>query len=206
MRKDDYIQELEISETLQVGSRKRSDVMKVQSWLTLFALQNSNSGTATSIDEVFNTMSAPLKMAFEKPLQSTDLRSMIIEAAHNHLEANARELNIKGEGNSGPWVRSYMDRNEGNEFPWCVGFVQSILDQACSVQGKNFTKLVKLTYSCDVLGTTGIVTAVVNEHIIETIEGNTNEGGSREGISVLKRTRNFATRKIDFFSIAPLVS
>ena len=32
----------------------------------------------------------------------------------------------------GPWVRAYMDGNEGSEWYWCVGFVETVLDQAYS--------------------------------------------------------------------------
>jgi len=32
----------------------------------------------------------------------------------------------------GPWVRAYMNGNEGEEWFWCVGFVETILDQAYS--------------------------------------------------------------------------
>jgi hypothetical protein len=51
---------------------------------------------------------------------------------------------------------------------------------------------------------TGIITAVRND-VIETIEGNTNLAGSRNGIAVMKRTRNFQQSKLDVFSIEPLV-
>jgi len=49
-----------------------------------------------------------------------------------------------------------MDGNEGEKWFWCMGFVQSILDQAASIQGKNFKTLTPLTYSCDTVGTIGI--------------------------------------------------
>ena len=50
---------------------------------------------------------------------------------------------------------------------------------------------------------TGIITAVFGE-VIETIEGNTNFQGSRNGVAVMKRTRNLMRSKIDVFSIEPL--
>jgi hypothetical protein len=51
---------------------------------------------------------------------------------------------------------------------------------------------------------TGLITAV-HESVFETIEGNTNEDGSHNGIGVYKRSRNFTTSKLDVFSIEPLV-
>jgi len=52
---------------------------------------------------------------------------------------------------------------------------------------------------------TGTVTAV-KDSILETIEGNTNEGRSTNGIAAVKRIRNYTTSKLDVFSIEPLVS
>ena len=71
-----------------------------------------------------------MKDAFERPLESTDLRTMVVEAAHNHLENYPYELMIQGASNSGPWVRAYMDGNDGSPWFWCMGFVQAIIDQA----------------------------------------------------------------------------
>jgi C1A family cysteine protease len=51
---------------------------------------------------------------------------------------------------------------------------------------------------------TGLVTAV-RDSVFETIEGNTNEDGSHNGIGVFRRTRNFMVQKLDVFSIEPLV-
>jgi hypothetical protein len=49
-----------------------------------------------------------------------------------------------------------MDGHEGEDWFWCMGFVQTIIDQAATVQGKDFRTLMPLTYSCDVVGTTGL--------------------------------------------------
>ena len=123
-----------------------------------------------------------------------------------------------------------------------MGFVQTIIDQAASLQGKDFRRLMPLSYSCDTVGTTGVqkgnllrYTAVRNNpslvkpgdifllqktpndwhhtgiilsvaaETFETIEGNTNEGGSSNGNGVYKRIRNFMGTKLDVFSIEPLV-
>jgi hypothetical protein len=135
-----------------------------------------------------------------------------------------------------------LDGNEGTGWFWCMGFVQAIVDQAASVQGKDFRSLMPLTYSCDTLGTmgsnkklltryteirkdpsvvkpgdiflvqktsndwfhTGLVIDV-HDSVFETIEGNTNEDGSHNGIGVFRRTRNFIVQKLDVFSIELLV-
>ncbi|SEM23019.1 Putative peptidoglycan binding domain-containing protein [Aquimarina amphilecti] len=272
MKKTAYQKELVIKATQKRGgiNNNKKDVMKIQSWLTLFSIPNPGSGTATEIDgdfgpateraiknfqefknitktgvvvqELFDMLSASLKEAFEKPLVSNSLRDLIVEAAENHLRQHPFELNIQGQSNSGPWVRSYMDGHDGSPWFWCMGFVQAILDQAASAIGKNFKTLMPLTYSCDTVGNTGleknvlsryqkirrdpsiiqkgdvfliqksrldwthtgIITAIEGD-VIETIEGNTNHQGSRNGIAVMKRTRSFRRSKIDVFSIGSLI-
>jgi peptidoglycan hydrolase-like protein with peptidoglycan-binding domain len=147
-------------------------------------MQNPSSGTGTGIDgdfgpatekavinfqkfntlaqtgivdqTVFSLLTSPLKKAFEDPITGHTLRELIVNTAKNHLKNNPFELVIKNQSNSGPWVRSYMDGNEGTDWFWCMGFVQAILDQAASIQGKNFKTLMPLTYSCDTVGTIGL--------------------------------------------------
>ncbi len=272
MKKTAYQKELVIKATQKRkgADNNKKDVMKIQSWLTLFSIRNSSSATATGIDgdfgpateravknfqevnglsktgvvdqNLFNTLASGLKEAFEKPLINNNLRDLMVEVADNHLKQHPFELNIQGQSNSGPWVRSYMDGNDGSPWFWCMGFAQTILDQAASFLNKNFKTLMPLTYSCDTVGNTGlekgllfryqkirkepfllkpgdifltqkslldwthtgVITAIEGD-VIETIEGNTNHQGSRNGVAVMKRTRNFRKSKIDVFSIEPLV-
>lgn len=271
MKKNWYKKELVIKSTQKRrgASNSRKEVRKIQSWLTLFSIQNPSSGTATTIDgdfgpateravknfqrikgvtqngivdqNMFNALCFNLKDAFEKPLTSTSLRDLVIEVAENHLSNHPFELDIEGQSNSGPWVRSYMDGHDGSPWFWCMGFVQAIIDQAASAMGKNFKNLMPLTYSCDTVGTTGLhkdlltryqklrkdlslvkpgdifliqrsrldwthtgIITSVDQGVIETIEGNTNFQGSRNGVAVMKRTRNLMKSKIDVFSIDPL--
>lgn len=272
MKKTSYQKELSIANTQKINgeNNNKTDIMKIQSWLSLYSIRSPQSGTATSIDgdfgpateravknfqnsinvsasgivtqQLFDKMCEGMKEAFEKPLKATSLRDAILEAAENHLKNAPFELEIKRQTNSGPWVRAYMDGHEGSSWFWCMGFAQTILDQAASNFGKDFKTLMPLTYSCDTVGTTGlqkglltryqkvrnnpsiikpgdffllqqstfdwthtgIITSVGNDYI-ETIEGNTNQAGSRNGIAVLKRTRNFRKSKLDVFSIDPLV-
>ncbi len=272
MKKTSYQKELMIKNTQRRGSlgNNKRDVLKIQSWLTLFSKWNSGSGTATGIDgdfgpateravknfqkhngvpetgivdqSLFGVLCANMKAAFEKSLSNNNLRNLVVEVAENHLKNHPLELSIKGESNSGPWVRSYMDGKDGAIWYWCMGFVQAVIDQAASTVGKDFRKLMPLTYSCDTVGTTGLekriliryqkirentsvikpgdifliqkskmdwthtgIIVSIDGDIIETIEGNTNFQGSRNGIAVMKRVRNLKKSKIDVFSIAPLV-
>lgn len=186
MYKKSYQKELSISSTQKrFGSTNvKKDIEKIQSWLTLFAMQNPNAGTATGVDgdygpateravinfqkakglpqngtvdqNLVNLLAAPLKNAFENTIQGNNLRELVVNTAKNHAQNNPYELVIKNQSNSGPWVRAYMDGNEGTAWFWCMGFAQTIIDQAASVQGKNFKNLMPLTYSCDTVGTTGL--------------------------------------------------
>jgi len=186
MQKTFYKKELLIKSPQQRNgtANNKKDIEKIQSWLNLFALQNPNSGTATGIDgdfgpatekavlnfqkfnalpqtgsvdqSLFNLLCSPLKKAFEDPIIGNTLRELILNTAKNHLKNHPFELVINNQSNTGPWVRSYMDGNEGTDWFWCMGFVQAILDQASSIQGKNFKTLMPLTYSCDTVGTIGL--------------------------------------------------
>ncbi len=185
MQKKSYLKELTISNTQKrFGANVKKEVEKIQSWLTLFAMQNPNAGTATGIDgdfgpateqavinfqkahglqqtgivdaSLFDTLATPLKRTFENNISGNNFRELVLNTAKNHAQNNPYELVIRNQSNSGPWVRAYMDGNEGTSWFWCMGFVQAIIDQAASIQGKNFKNLMPLTYSCDTLGSTGI--------------------------------------------------
>jgi peptidoglycan hydrolase-like protein with peptidoglycan-binding domain len=271
MIKKQFQKELLLSGTQAKGkTNNRQDVLKVQSWLNLFARQNPKAGTATAIDgdfgpatelavknfqkakklpetgkvdsALFSVMCEPLSKAFQSPLSGTQLRELVIKAANLHLANQAYELTIKGQANSGPWVRSYMDGHEGTEWFWCMGFVQTIIDQAASAQGKDFRNLMPLTYSCDTVGISGLqkgwvsryskirnnpslvkpgdifllqktsndwfhtgIVVAMHQDVMETIEGNTNEAGSHNGVGVFRRTRNFRAQRLDVMSIEALV-
>ena len=143
MKKDKYLKELTINETQKRhGDNTKKDVMKIQSWLSLYAIQNPESGTVTGIDgdfgpatekavknfqkatkssqtgivtpQLFEKLCEGMKDAFERPLQSITLRNAMVEAAENHLRNAPFELEIKGQSNSGPWVRAYMDGHDGS--------------------------------------------------------------------------------------------
>ncbi len=268
MQKTSYQKELLLSATQSKGGTQntKKEVQKIQSWLCLQEMLNHGIGTYTAIDGdfgpataravenfqifkglpsngivdsmVFNILSQPLRNAFEGGITSTSIRSAILEIGEMHLSQSPFELLINSQTNSGPWVRSYMDKNEGDDWLWCMGFVQAIIDQAFSAFGKNFKNMMPLTYSCDTIGITGInknvllrnsayknnptlikrgdiflirksqfdwihtgIIVEIGSDIFTTIEGNSNIKGSRNGIGVYKRVRNFKKNLIDVFSI-----
>jgi len=151
----------------------------------------------------------------------TNFSMLLIAYAQQHLSQRPREV---GGQNQGPWVRFYMDGNEGNAWPWCAGFAMTILKQTCRSLG--IVPPFEPSFSCDKLAGradragllvseleaqagglpagslflvrksgadwvhVGIVTQVV-EGAFDTIEGNTNDEGIREGYEVCARTRGF---------------
>ena len=87
--------------------------------------------------QTWNELVKPMKESFEEIsfLDSVSLRTRVVEYARQHLRSSPTEIN----SNRGPWVRAYMCGNEGEEWYWCVGFVETILDQAYSSLDQKFT-------------------------------------------------------------------
>lgn len=181
MIKNFYQKELTISTTQQRNApQNRKDILRIQSWLVLYEMTHPGAGTLTSIDgefgpateqavrnyqranrlpvtgvvdqSLFNLLSAPLKKAFEDPVNANSLRELVVQTATLHLSQHPFELEIDKQSNSGPWVRAYMDGHEGESWYWCMGFVQTIIDQATSSAGKSYKTLMPPTYSCDTVG------------------------------------------------------
>lgn len=183
----------------------------------------------------YAALTGPMKKALA-PIAAggMPLNDLVIAYANQHLAQHPLEI---GGQNYGPWVRLYMEGNQGAEWPWCAGFACFILRQAADTFGKAMP--FKQTFSCDVLATqamaakifvsereiargkvrkadlppgsffvnrrtdndwnhTGIVIAFHEDHF-ETIEGNTNDAGDREGYEVCRRTRGYGGK--DFVRI-----
>lgn len=217
MIKKQYLKEIAIASTQQRhgNSNTTKDVTKIQSWLNLYAITQPSAGTATGIDgdfgpatetavknfqkaknlqqtgivdnNVFATLCAPMTNAFTNQVSGNGLRELIVNTAVQHLSNAPFELVIKGQSNSGPWVRAYMDNNEGTPWFWCMGFVQSIVDQAASQLGKDFRTLMPLTYSCDTVGTTGLHKGLLTRsNVVRTNPGIVKPGD----IFLLQKTPN----------------
>jgi len=74
------------------------------------------------------------------------LGQMIVAYAKQHLKQHPQEV---GGQNMGPWVRLYMNGQEGDQWAWCAGFVSYILKQACASLGVRVP--ITTSPSCDVL-------------------------------------------------------
>ena len=215
---------------------------RVQEWLTLHgagvvvdgafgpateaavrAYQKRRSLAVTGIVDraTFDALVAPMRRAVAPARATTTLGRTVVTVARRHLAEKPREA---GGANRGPWVRLYMDGNEGKDWPWCAGFATWVLRQAADAHGVR--PPVSRTWSCDELagfaksgdcfcrGTptarahvtpgslflsrhspsdwthVGIVLRTLPDHF-ETIEGNTNDDGSREGHEVVRRVRGW---------------
>lgn len=127
---------------------------------------------------------------------------------------------IPKNSNSGPDVKKYLKSvglSEG--YPWCMAFVfwcvkQSALKTAIKNPLKKTGGVIDQYNSCpkirqalpkpgDIfimdygkgIGHTGFVTKVLANGSVKTIEGNTNDDGSREGYEVCERTRKITSIK-----------
>jgi hypothetical protein len=176
---------------------------------------------ATTFDHLVRPMHAALAPI---PANGRSLGEMVVAYAQQHLAQHPLEI---GGQNKGPWVRLYMSGNEGTPWAWCAGFACFCLKQACEVVGQPVP--IATSFSCDSLASSGkskgrfgshsmagpgsfflvrntptdwIHTGIVvstGAETCRTIEGNTNDDGSREGYEVCARTRGYG--KLDFIQI-----
>jgi hypothetical protein len=227
-------------------------VRLVQEWLSLAGLRvgiDGDYGPATTaavrvfqgraglpqtgvVDRAtFDALLAPMRAALETiaPPPGATLGTLTVLYARQHLAQRPREV---GGENMGPWVRLYMDGNQGADQLWCAGFATFVQRQAAATLGVAVP--VARTFSCDELAAhakhaacfvagcpdfraitpgslflvrrtdgdwqhVGIVTATEPD-AFHTIEGNTNDDGSREGYEVCERVRGYD--KKDFVVVA----
>jgi hypothetical protein len=185
--------------------------------------------------KTFPELIAPMMSALQIiPSENKTFNQLVTVYAKQHLKTMPLEI---GGQNCGPWVRLYTRGYEGEDYPWCAGFVSFIMRQAADTLA--VPPPLKYTLSCDDLaaqakgkgifirendivtgavkksdlmtgyiflvrktGTdwthTGLVTKF-DEETFQTIEGNTNDSGDREGYEVCARTRSYGNR--DFIKI-----
>lgn len=178
----------------------------------------------------FAAMTAPMVGVLQPAAQATDSFSDAVTAmAQVHLAAHPVEI---GGQNRGPWVRMYMNGEEGNAWPWCAGFVTFLMHQAAEI--RDVSMPIKGSFSCDTLAaqaeTAGLFvkerdarpqnlapgslflvrrTSTDWTHVglvsdadqggFDTIEGNTNDEGSREGYEVCARRRGYSSKDFVVF-------
>lgn len=141
----------------QGGGRNRA-AWRIQEWCTLNGSATSldgdfGSGTAEAVrvfqgkrgipatgtvdERSWGELTAPMRrvLARMEPAAGETLNDAVLRVARQHLAQHPVELIIGGESNSGPWVRLYMNGDQGENQLWCAGFVSFIVGQACAVLG-----------------------------------------------------------------------
>jgi Putative peptidoglycan binding domain len=243
--------ELDFQGEVRRGARG-APVRRVQEWLTYH-------GIATAVDGQFGSATERCVAQFQaarnlspsavvdeatwtglvRPLADVivapapdggeGLSTYLLRCAQYHLQYHPIEV---GGDNRGPWVRLYMNGNEGPSWYWCAGFVTFVLRQAC--EGLGMGMPIAGSFSCDLLaaqaqasdrfvrgtsvardepgwdemGATQIflvrrassdwthtgISFEGQSEIFSTIEGNTNDEGSRNGYEVCRRTRSIPSK------------
>lgn len=243
--------EINLDNDISVGARGLP-VRRVQEWLTLRGYSVAIDGdygpvTAELVgrfqediflhadgrvnQKTFDHLVEPLRETLRQRLtMSTSLNSAVLDYAKAHLAQHPREI---GGQNRGPWVRTYMQGNDGTSWAWCAGFVTFVLRQAA--ESLQVDMPINGSFSCDSLAAqakaaglfvsetearhreippgslflvrrtstdwthVGIVEET-HELFFDTIEGNTNDEGSREGYEVCSQSRGYT--KKDFILLS----
>lgn len=157
----------ELDYTTQVKrGQEGSRVKATQEWLTLHGfnvIPDGDFGPATEaavrqfqkkrkiaptgvVDRgTWNGLVHPARKALA-PIEpkTASLAALTLQYARQHLRHRPREI---GGQNRGPWVRLYMDGNEGGDWPWCAGFATFCVRQAAETLGEAMP--IARTYSCD---------------------------------------------------------
>jgi hypothetical protein len=156
---------------------KNNDVKKVQEWLCLnsilyphlkqveidndfgkitenavkdFQAFKNLEITGTVDKATFFELTKPLRNSFElNDFPFNNIREAICRIAFLHFKNTARELTKNKIGNLGPWVRSYCNGYDGDDYWWCCGFVKTIFDIACDISNAPFTNFMVNSLSCD---------------------------------------------------------
>jgi hypothetical protein len=154
-----------------------------------------------------------LKWRQEKGISKLNIQDEALEIAEEEFKKGVYEITP----NDSPEIKEYLKSvGINNHSPWCLAFVYWCVDNACFNAGKK-NPLPKSGY-CPITAKwgiseniksntpepgdifflmdsqippyyhTGFVSGVKGEYF-ETIEGNTNPGGSAEGDGIYKRTR-----------------
>jgi len=153
--------------TFRRGDRGRG-VRRIQEWLSLgghqaridgvfgpateYALRAFQERAGLQVDGIVSSVTherlvLPMSRALAPITRDgASLGRLAVLYAEQHLAEHPREI---GGQNRGPWVRLYMGGNEGRDWPWCAGFVSSILHQA--IQTLGLPMPVPASFSCDVL-------------------------------------------------------
>lgn len=115
--------------------------------VTAFRAKSGLGGGGTVDADTWAALIAPLASAVaDTAAPGRSLPRACLKTAQQHLKLHPVEL---GGDNAGPWVRAYMDGNDGPQWYWCAGFVTFVLKQAALQVGMPLP--VPGSFSCDSL-------------------------------------------------------
>lgn len=97
--------------------------------------------------QLMDELAQPLLRAAQPSAVAGTLGDTVAAAARKHLSQHPVEI---GGPNRGPWVRFYMSGSEGEDYPWCAGFVSYVVKQASLAHG--VPSPINRTFSCDSIG------------------------------------------------------
>lgn len=140
---------------------KNMQVKRVQEWLNFHGVgrpaMDSEFGPATELcvkqfqkkkglpvtgvvdKATFDRLVAPMRAALKPiPANGKSLNQLIVAYARQHIKQRPREL---GGQNRGPWVRLYMDGQDGDGQLWCAGFATFPIKQAAEQLHKDMPVL-----------------------------------------------------------------
>ncbi|MFY0602740.1 MAG: M15 family metallopeptidase [Flavobacteriaceae bacterium] len=175
--KKSYLKEISpLSKSYKKGD-KGEEVLKIKEWLMLWQLNENyvdfmldlntdfDTNTETLVKEVqsfmnltptgivdtetWSSLVSPLKKAFTTdPKHYKTLGERMKYFATKHLQYRSAELK---EDNIGPWIRSYMDGEEGGWAYWCQALACTVLDQTFSSIGERFDLYYANTWTCETM-------------------------------------------------------
>jgi peptidoglycan hydrolase-like protein with peptidoglycan-binding domain len=208
MNKTQYQKEIVIQQVMKKG-RPLPQNKNVQEWLMLYKITHPTFNHTLSIDGDFGDKTEAavkdfqstnglaidgvvgqltyqrlvdnMRKAFSK-VDGANVRDLIVAYASQHLNNFPHEI---GGANSGPWVRAYMDGLQGEQWPWCMGFAQTVLDQAFFSIGQDFKTVIPSSYSCDVVANKG----KTNGHFVRNADAVANPGIIQHGDIFLLRNK-----------------
>jgi hypothetical protein len=136
-------------QAIKRGAPKSMNTKRVQEWLNLHGIAlkvDSDFGPATELcvktfqkkqglpqtgvvdKATFDRLVAPMRIALKPIAQDgKTLNQLIVAYARQHIAQRPREV---GGQNRGPWVRLYMDGEDGPGALWCAGFATYPIKQA----------------------------------------------------------------------------
>ena len=113
-----------------------------------FQQEHGTSVTGTVNKVTWEALIEPLRnaLATTEPPAGSSVAEAMLRVAKQHLAQHPVEI---GGENCGPWVRTYMGGNQGDEWRWCAGFITFVMRQACMLLDRETP--IPGSYSCDSL-------------------------------------------------------